>query len=125
MEGGGGIAAAGNAVQCLCNVEDRHRGCRGADGNEAKQAAVLRHSEAILKRDDTVVHEQGGRDKSMCKVKQSFSFWAELLITRDASPNMCQYPSQTSILLRNGKPTWQHLTSTVDVAPPMVELLDG
>ena len=65
------------------------------------------------------------KDKSTRKVKKSFSFWAKLLVTRDASPDMCQYPLQTSILSRNGKPTWQHLTSTVDVVPPMVELLDG
>jgi hypothetical protein len=30
-----------------------------------------------------------------------------------------------SMLLRNGKPAWQHLTSTVDIALPMVELLDS
>ena len=64
-------------------------------------------------------------DKSTQKVKQSFSFWAKLLVTHGTSPDMCQYPSQTSILSHNGKPAWQHLTSTVDVAPPMVEFLDG
>ena len=41
-------------------------------------------------------------DKSMGEVKQSFSFWAKLLVMRDASPDMCQYPSQTSILSCNG-----------------------
>ena len=65
------------------------------------------------------------KDKSTRKVKQSFSFRAKLLVTPDASPDMCQYPSKTSILLRNGNPAWQHLTSMLDVAPPMVELLDG
>jgi hypothetical protein len=57
--------------------------------------------------------------------KQTFTFWAKLLVTGDASPDLCQYPLQTSILSRNGEPAWQHLTSTLDVAPPMVELLDG
>jgi hypothetical protein len=65
------------------------------------------------------------KDKSTRKVKQSFSFWAKLLVTRNASPDMCQYPSQTSILSRNGKPAWHHLTSMVDVVLSMVELLDG
>ena len=64
-------------------------------------------------------------DKSTRKVKQSFSFWTKLLVTCDASPNMCQYFLQTSILSRNGEPVWQHLTSTVDVASLMVELLEG
>jgi hypothetical protein len=65
------------------------------------------------------------KDKSTCEVKQSFAFWAKLLVTRNTSLDMCQYPSQTSMLLHNGKPSWQHLTSKVDVAPSMVELLGG
>jgi hypothetical protein len=60
-----------------------------------------------------------------CEVTQSFSFWAKLLVTGDASPDVCQYPSQTSILSRNSEPAWQNLTSTLDFAPPNVELLDG
>ena len=64
-------------------------------------------------------------DESTRDVKQSFSFWAKLLVTGDASPDECQYPSQTGILSRNGEPAWQHLTSTLDIAPPMVDLLDG
>jgi hypothetical protein len=61
--------------------------------------------------------------ESARKVKQGFSFWAKLLDKRNASPDMCQYPLQMIILSCNGKPAWQHLTSTVDVALPMVELL--
>ncbi|KAL3806111.1 hypothetical protein ACHAXA_010709 [Cyclostephanos tholiformis] len=64
-------------------------------------------------------------DEVTREIKQTFSFWAKLLVTGDASPDVCQYPSQTSILSRNGEPAWQHLTSTLDVAPPTVELLDG
>jgi hypothetical protein len=64
-------------------------------------------------------------DESTRDVRQSFSFWAKLLVTGDASPDECQYPSQTGILSRNGEPAWQHLTSTLDIAPPTVDLLDG
>ena len=53
--------APANAVHCCRNAEDRRCGRRDADGNKAEQAAVLRHSKAILERDDTMVHEQGGR----------------------------------------------------------------
>ena len=33
--GEGGIAAAGKAVHCHCDAEDRRHGRYGADGNEA------------------------------------------------------------------------------------------
>jgi hypothetical protein len=65
--------------------------------------------------EDEVTHE----------IRQTFSFWSKLMVTGDASPDVCQYPSQTSVLSRNGEPAWQPLTSTLDVAPPTVELLDG
>ena len=52
---------AGNTLHCCCDTEDRNCGRRGANDNKAMQAAVLRHSEAILEQDNTVVHEQGGR----------------------------------------------------------------
>ena len=119
--GGGGIAAAVNTVHCHRNAEDRRCSRCGADGNEAKRAAVLRHSKGI----QLWYMSKKVKDKSTRKVKQSFSFWAKLLVTRDASPDMCQYPLPTSILSHNCQPAWQHLTSTVDVALPMVELLDG
>lgn len=63
-------------------------------------------------------------DESTREITQCFSFWAKLHVTGDATPDVCQYPSQTSILSRNGDPAWQHLSNTLDVAPPTVELLD-
>ncbi len=63
-------------------------------------------------------------DETTNEISQNFSFWAKLLVTGDATPDICQYPSQTSILSRNGDPAWQQLTTTMDVALPTVELLD-
>jgi len=59
---------------------------------------------------------------------QVFSFWSRLMVTGDASPEQCVYPSQTSILLHNTNNNnglaWQSLTSTRTTHPPSVELLD-
>ncbi|KAL3772886.1 hypothetical protein ACHAW5_002151 [Stephanodiscus triporus] len=65
------------------------------------------------------------QDDATREITQIFSFWAKLLVTGDAAPDVCQYPSQTSILSRNGNPAWQNLTSTLGVPAPMVELLDN
>lgn len=77
--------------------------------------------------------------------EQIFSFWAELMRSGDASSDICRYPSQTSILSRNNNNNnnnggnnnndhhhnlndhhngWQSLENTVDIHPPIVELLD-
>jgi len=58
------------------------------------------------------------------EISQVFSFWAKLMVTGDASSDVCRYPSQTSILSRNGDPAWQSLSSTRGTDPPIVELLD-
>lgn len=64
-------------------------------------------------------------DETTHEISQNFSFWAKLLVTGDATPDICQYPSQTSILARNGDPAWQQLTNTLDLDLPIVELLDN
>jgi hypothetical protein len=56
-------------------------------------------------------------------ISQVFCFWAKLMVVGDASPNLCRYPSQTSVLLRHGE-GWQSLSTTLAVEPPIVELLD-
>ena len=58
------------------------------------------------------------------RFEQKFSFWAKLMVTGEATPDICRYPSQTSILSRNGEPAWQPLTSTQSVDAPVVELFD-
>ena len=64
-------------------------------------------------------------DETSHEISQNFSIWGKLLVTGYAAPDVCQYPSQSNILSRNGEPAWQYLTNTVDVAPPIAELLDG
>ncbi|KAL7519325.1 hypothetical protein ACHAWX_004096 [Stephanocyclus meneghinianus] len=61
-------------------------------------------------------------DETTHEISQMFSFWAKLMVTGDASPDVCRYPSQTSILSRDGEPAWHSLTD--QMAPPIVELLD-
>ena len=58
------------------------------------------------------------------EIKQVFSFWSKLMVIGDASPDICRYPSQTSILSRNGEAAWQSLSSTRATNPPVVELMD-
>ncbi len=62
-------------------------------------------------------------DTTTGQTKQLFSFWAKLMVTGDVAPGICQYPSQTSILSRNGNPAWQSLTTRINVTPPVVELM--
>eukprot|EP01082_Thalassiosira_pseudonana_P011969 g10042.t1 g10042 contig4:1112616-1113995(-) len=64
-------------------------------------------------------------DETTHEISQHYSFWGRLMVTGDASPEVCKYPSQTSLLSRNGEPAWSSLTPNNDVAPPIVELLDA
>lgn len=57
------------------------------------------------------------------EVTQVFSFWAKLMVIGDASPDVCRYPSQTSILSRHNE-GWQSLSTHRAIRPPIVELLD-
>lgn len=58
-------------------------------------------------------------------ITQTFYFWAKLMSLSDASSDQCRYPSQTSILSRNGEQAWQSLSNTRTIAPPIVELIDN
>lgn len=57
------------------------------------------------------------------QVTQVYSFWAKLMVIGDASPDICRYPSQSSILARHNE-GWQALSTTRAMRPPTVELLD-
>lgn len=57
------------------------------------------------------------------QITQVFSFWAKLMVVGDASPDICRYPSQSSILARHGE-HWNSLATGRDQRPPIVELLD-
>mmetsp|Transcript_51876 Transcript_51876/g.155688 ORF Transcript_51876/g.155688 Transcript_51876/m.155688 type:complete len:471 (-) Transcript_51876:219-1631(-) len=102
----------------------------GPYGEEAPPGRLLRcviakrfSNETILwyisKEVETINAESGSPE-----ITQVFSFWAKLMVIGDATPDICRYPSQTSILSRNGDPAWQSLSSTRTIAPPLVELLD-
>ncbi|KAG7362202.1 F-box domain containing protein [Nitzschia inconspicua] len=54
-------------------------------------------------------------------IREVFSYWSKLMVLGAASPDVCRYPSQTSILSRQGD-GWQSLAVTQ--RPPTVELLD-
>jgi hypothetical protein len=57
------------------------------------------------------------------EVVQIFSFWSKLLVIGDASPDVCRYASQSSILERHQE-GWQSLGTTRATQPPTVELFD-
>ena len=61
--------------------------------------------------------EEGG-------VKQEFSFWAKLMTSEEGPPDICIYPSQTSIQSRNDESCWRPLSANRIVEPPVVEILD-
>eukprot|EP00980_Cylindrotheca_fusiformis_P024250 scaffold11680_cov142-Cylindrotheca_fusiformis.AAC.8 len=57
------------------------------------------------------------------EVTQVFSFWAKLMVIGDASPDICRYPSQSSILGHHQE-QWNSLATNRNPTPPIVELLD-
>ncbi|KAL7531136.1 hypothetical protein ACHAXR_003867 [Thalassiosira sp. AJA248-18] len=96
-------------------------------GDEPNQSRLLRCVIAKRFSNETILWYMSKEveDETSHEIVQNFSFWAKLLVTGDATPDVCQYPSQTSVLARNGETAWQPLTNTVNVATPIVELLDG
>lgn len=64
---------------------------------------------------------EGQHDTDERGVREIYSFWSKLMALGAASPDICRYPSQTSILARQGD-EWQSLALTQ--RPPTVELLD-
>jgi hypothetical protein len=73
-----------------------------------------------------IATQDSATELPVSKVSQVYCFWAKLMVAEDASSDICQYPSQSSILGRNDNPGWQPLTLTeMDSNPPVLELLDG
>jgi hypothetical protein len=56
-------------------------------------------------------------------VIQTYSFWSKLMVIGDAKPDICRYPSQSSILATHNE-GWLALTTTLTIEPPTLELLD-
>jgi len=135
IPGGGGMGLAiAPAAGDVVHRQDRRRGRRGADDDEADPDGDGVDEDGD--EDDAPDGIGGGQrhdaadappagDERNLQSRPLRCVRAKLLVTGDASPDECQYPSQTGILSRNGEPAWQHLTSTLDIAPPTVDLLDG
>jgi len=64
-----------------------------------------------------------GQPIQVGEVIQNFAFWSKLMTIGDASPEICQYPSQSSVLARHEE-GWASLDVVADLQPPTVELLD-
>lgn len=73
-------------------------------------------SKEVIALEDTGIARAG-------EVTQVFAFWAKLMVIGDASPDICRYPSQSSILSRH-QAEWQALSTTSATNPPTIELLD-
>lgn len=132
-EGDGGIEEA--AIRGGGDDEDdndvrvneiRDGGLEVLFGDEPNRSRLLRcviakrfSNETILwymskEEQDSVTHE----------ITHRYSYWAKLMVSGDASPDVCRYPSQTSVLSRNGDPAWQTLSNNEPIiGPPTVELL--
>ena len=58
-------------------------------------------------------------------IVQRYAFWARISMLGEGSDyDLCRYPSQTSVLRRQGLPGWQSLANPDHLHPPTVELLD-
>jgi len=55
-------------------------------------------------------------------MSQVFSFWSKLMVIGDAPPDLCQYPSQSSIMEDHDE-GWLNLSTNRNMQPPTVELL--
>ncbi len=56
-------------------------------------------------------------------VIRRYSFWSALMLMDDALPDLCQYPSLSSILAAHSQ-GWQLLATAQTIDPPTVELFD-
>ena len=79
--------------------------------------------------DDNNNHAQQAADVEMdpgtLMIAQRYAFWARLSMLGDGSDyDLCRYPSQTSVLMRQGVAGWQSLSNSRHVQPPTVELID-
>jgi hypothetical protein len=70
-----------------------------------------------------VVATEDDGDVRVGDVIQQYSFWSKLMVIGDASPDICQYPSSSSIMATHNE-GWQVLATTLTTDPPTVELLD-
>jgi uncharacterized cupin superfamily protein len=76
--------------------------------------------------DDTSQDAYPTEDSSFSHtIAPQYNFFARLAMIGDAlDDDLCQYPSQSSILQRQGDAGWQSLSNSREIHPPTVELLE-
>lgn len=94
-------------------------------GDEPNRSRLLRCVIAKRFSNETILWymSKEEQDSTTHEITHRYSYWAKLMVSGDASPDVCRYPSQTSVLSRNGDPAWQTLTNNELIDPPIVELL--
>ena len=94
-------------------------------GDEPNRSRLLRCVIAKRFSNETILWYMSKevQDSTTHEITHRYSYWAKLMVTGDASPDVCRYPSQTSVLSRNGDPAWQTLSNNELIDPPIVELL--
>lgn len=126
-EGDGGIEEAAHYNHVRSNeIRDN-----GGAAVEPRRRRLLRCVIAKRFSNETILWYMSKEDQDSAthEIVHIYSYWAKLMMVGDASPDVCRYPSQTSVLSRNGDPAWQTLALELDrgaitpLAPPIVELL--
>eukprot|EP00984_Skeletonema_dohrnii_P030039 scaffold21143_cov120-Skeletonema_dohrnii-CCMP3373.AAC.2 len=98
-------------------------------GDEPNRSRLLRCVIAKRFSNETILWymSKEEQDSTTHEITHRYSYWAKLMVSGDASPDVCRYPSQTSVLSRNGDPAWQTLSNNEPnnepISPPIVELL--
>jgi hypothetical protein len=70
-----------------------------------------------------VVATEDNEEVRVGDVIQHYSFWSKLMVIGDAKPDICRYPSQSSILATHND-GWLGFMTALTTDPPTVELLD-
>ena len=95
-------------------------------GDEPSRTRLLRCVIAKRFSNETILWYMSKEEQDMVthEISHSYYYWAKLMVSGEASPDVCRYPSQTSVLSRNGDPAWQALSNNEpEESPPIVELL--
>jgi len=94
-------------------------------GDEPNRSRLLRCVIAKRFSNETILWymSKEEQDSTTHEITHRYSYWAKLMVSGEASADVCRYPSQTSVLSRNGDPAWQTLSNNEPHAPPSVELL--
>ena len=111
---------AGYRLQCIISKRFSNETLLWYCCKEVLQTTVDRNEG-----NNTAVEEPVNLDGSTHVIAQRYAFWARLAMLGDAADfDLCRYPSQTSVLIRQGVAGWQSLSNPRQIHPPTVELID-